>query len=341
MGNGIFTIYPFRAGFVFKKLQIYNLIFQSMNQKPTVNYPSQFAFLLGLMGVFMVLSAFLIPFIGSMLMHVPFLQVLKQLNRPENVNISRFLNTFASFLIFLLPPLILARVMSKQPFTQLGFQSAISSKQLILVMALTVTSIIFSGALGQLNEWIPLPNTWRAKAKALEDAYKESMMAMADMKTTADYLLSLLVLAVAPAFFEEILFRGGFQQVFIGWTNSKWAGIIITSVVFSVVHFSYFGFLPRLALGMVLGLLFFYSKNLWLNIFLHFLNNALVVTQLYMSNKQGKPIEKTMDETLPIWWGIGALLMLVIMLRSFKKESNRVLEAREQNLHSSPENIIS
>ncbi|MES2002921.1 MAG: CPBP family intramembrane glutamic endopeptidase [Bacteroidota bacterium] len=312
-----------------------------MNQKPTVNYPSQFAFLLGLMGVFMVLTAFLVPFIGSLLMHVPFLEVLKQLNRPENANISRFLNTMASFLIFLLPPLILARVMSKTPFTQLGFQSAISSKQLVLIMVLTVTSIIFSGALGQLNEWIPLPAALHAKAKALEDAYKESMMSMANMKNTTDYLLSILVLAAAPALFEEVLFRGGFQQVFIGWTKSKWAGIIITSIVFSLVHFSYFGFLPRLALGLVLGLIFYYSKNIWLNIFLHFLNNALVVTQLYISGKQGKPIEKTMDENLPVWWGIGALVLLVIMLKAFKKESVRVLAEKEHNLHSSPENIVS
>jgi membrane protease YdiL (CAAX protease family) len=60
-------------------------------------------------------------------------------------------------------------------------------------------------------------------------------------------------LAAAPALFEEVLFRGGFQQVFVGWTKNKWAGIIITSILFSAIHFSYFGFLPRLALGIGIG----------------------------------------------------------------------------------------
>lgn len=313
--------------------------FQLMNQKPLINYPSQFAFLLGLMGVMMILTAFLIPLLGSQLMHVPYLQTLKELNRPEYVNVSRFLNTFASFLIFFLPSVVLARVMNKRPFAQLGFNSTISGQQVLQVLVITFVSIIFSGSLGQLNEWIPLPAALHAKAKQLEEAYKESMMSMANMKNGTDYILSLLVLALAPALFEEVLFRGGFQQVFIGWTKNKWAGIIITSMLFSVVHFSYFGFLPRLALGMVLGLIFFYSRNLWLTILLHFCNNALVVTQLYISSQRGKPVEKTVDENLPVWWGIGALIVLFLLIQSFRRESNRVLSAAAS--HVSPENIVS
>ncbi|MEO7531219.1 MAG: CPBP family intramembrane glutamic endopeptidase [Sediminibacterium sp.] len=312
-----------------------------MDQKPVINYSSQFAFLLGLMGVCIVLSAFLVEFIGMRVLHVSFMQVPEELNRPENVNLSRLLNTLASMLCFLLPALVLARIVSKRPFFQLGFQSAISAKQLLLVLVLTFTSILLSGALGELNEWIPLPAKLYAEAKALEDKYKAAMMSMATMRTGVDYLLALVVLAAAPAFFEEVLFRGGFQQVFVGWTKSKWAGIILTSILFSAIHFSYFGFLPRLALGIVLGLIFYYSKNIWLNIFLHFLNNALVVTQLYIMSQKGKPVEKTMDEKIPMWWGIIALAALVIFFRSFKKESTRVLAAKQQMIHSSPENILS
>lgn len=312
-----------------------------MNQKPLINYPSQFAFLLGLMGVLMLINAFLLSFLAGIFMHVPYTESLRLLNQPEYANIARFLNTIGSFLVFMLPPLVLARVMSRQPFLQLGFQSAFSSRQVFLVLLIMFASIIFSGSLGQLNQWIPLPASWQAKAKEMEERYKESMMAMAHMKNGSDYLLSLLVLALAPALFEEVLFRGGFQQVFVGWTRSKWAGILITSTIFSLVHFSYFGFLPRLALGVVLGLIFSYSRNLWLSIFLHFCNNTLVVTQLYISSGSGKPVEKTIDENLPVWWGIGALLVLVLLLQSFRKESNRVWAVVQKDSEPSPENIVS
>ena len=312
-----------------------------MDQKPTVNYVSQFAFLLGLMGVCIIISGFLVGFIGMQVLHVPFLKVPQLLNLPENVNLSRVLNTLASFLCFLVPAIALARVLSKKPFSQLGFQSAISGKQLLLVLLLTFTSIVLSGSLGTLNEWIPIPQKWYAKAKEMEETYKASMLSMATMKTFADYILALLVLAAAPALFEEVLFRGGFQQVFVGWTNSKWAGIIITSILFSAIHFSYFGFLPRVVLGLVLGLIFFYSKNIWLNILLHFLNNALVVTQLYIVGIQGKSVAKAVDENVPILWGVFALIGLIRLLQVFKKESNRALAAKQPALQSSHENNIS
>ncbi|MEK7199284.1 MAG: CPBP family intramembrane glutamic endopeptidase, partial [Bacteroidota bacterium] len=135
------------------------------------------------------------------------------------------------------------------------------------------------------------------------------------------------------ALFEEVLFRSGFQQVFIGWTNNKWAGILIASIVFSSFHFSYFGFLPRMALGVILGLIFYYSKNIWLSILLHFLNNAFVITQLYIASGMGKSISKTMDESIPSWWGIIAVVLLLVFFRSFKKESDLVLVNREKNLN--------
>lgn len=304
-----------------------------MNQRSTINYPLQFAFLLGLMGVFIVLTAFLIPFTGSLLMHVPFMQVTDQLNRPENINISRVLNMLASLLVFLLPALFLARIISKRPFTQLGFNTAISGKQIFWMCLILFAGIMLSGALGELNEKIPIPAQWYAKAKVLEDAYKASMLSMATMKTPLDYILTLLVLAAAPALFEEVLFRSGFQQVFIGWTNNKWAGILIAGILFSSFHFSYFGFLPRMALGVILGLIFYYSKNIWLSILLHFLNNAFVITQLYIASGMGKSVSKTMDESIPSWWGIIALVLLLVFFRSFKKESDLVLVNRENNLN--------
>ena len=311
-----------------------------MLERPSINYPSQFALLLGLMGFFILLSAILVPFLGSFLLHIPFLQVIRAMSRPENANISKLLNTIASLLAFLVPTLILARVLSKKPFTQLGFNMKLSSKQILWVLVITLVSMVLSGALGEVNEKIPIPAKWFAKAKALEDAYKTAMLSMASMKSLSDYLLSIVVLAAAPAFFEEVMFRGGFQQIFIGWTKNNWIGIIITSILFSAIHFSYFGFLPRLALGLVLGLIFLYSKNIWLSIALHFLNNALVVTQLYMVSRQGKSIEKTLDESMPIWWGIIAIVFLLLFFKNFKKESDLVLLTNESTRDLVTENIL-
>jgi membrane protease YdiL (CAAX protease family) len=145
------------------------------------------------------------------------------------------------------------------------------------------------------------------------------------MKSLGDYLLALLVMAAAPALFEEVLFRGGFQQIFIGWTKNAFTGILITSILFSAIHFSFYGFLPRAALGMILGYVVFYSGNLWLSVLMHFLYNGMIVTQLYMAGKQGKNIEKTMDENMPLWLGLIAIIGVLILLQLLKKESEQII----------------
>ncbi len=305
------------------------------------SYPFQFALLIGLMGLCIILAGVIVAVIGTQLMHVPLLRVSEEMNKPENANISRLLNTLASIIGFLFPALILAIITGRRPFRQLGFNSLLSSKQLIWVVLITFASMVLGGALGELNEKIPLPAKWLTKARAMEEAYKVAMMGMAQMKTFGEYIVALIVLGIAPAVCEEVLFRGGFQQVFIGWTKNKWAGIIITAIFFSAIHFSYFGFLPRAVLGIVLGLVFYYSKNIWLNIFLHFLNNAFVVTQLYVMSRKGQPLSKTMDESMPLWWGAIAIVLLLVFMRPFREESEKLLATAEPRIVSTPENPLS
>ncbi len=299
-----------------------------MNQKPSISYPAQFVILLALVGFCLICGSFIVGILGSNMLHVPLLRVPELLNQREFANISRFLNTLASCLAFLVPALLLARIVNPKPFSYLGFNGLMSSRQALLVLFLTLAGILLSGALGAVNEQIPLSAKWLAKAKAMEEAYRATMLTMATMKNFTDYLLTLLTLAIAPAIFEEVLFRGAFQRIFIGWTRNAWAGIIITSILFSAIHFSYFGFLPRVALGMILGLIFYYGKNIWLNILLHFLNNALVVTQLYVAGRSGKPVEKTIDENIPVWFGLIGIGWLIFLFIRFRKESNRVLLAK-------------
>ena len=313
-------------------MQIYKLIFSFMQQRTfPLTYASQFALLLGFLGAGMIVGNLLVLSLGAVIMHVPFKEVGAVLLQPGHVQESRLLNTLASFIVFCTPALILARVLDKKPMQWLGFNRVMLPKQLLLVFLIAFTGLIMSGALGELNQHIPLPAKWLAKAKEFEAQYKQSMMAMIAMKTVWDYLFALLAMAAAPAFFEEILFRGGFQQIFIGWTKSPLVGILITSILFSAIHFSFFGFLPRTALGMILGYVFYYSRNIWMNIAMHFLYNGIIVTQLYFASLKGKNIEKTMDENMPLWLGVFAISAVMLLMQMFRKESAHALSLASNN----------
>jgi membrane protease YdiL (CAAX protease family) len=318
-------------------MQIYTLISDLMHQKPVLNYPSQFALLLALLGIGIILGNFIVLSIGSFWLHVPMKTVPAILNDPKNTDVSRVLNTLASFLVFCLPALILSFIITRSPFKYLSFRQKISSKQVLLVVMIAFVGLILSGALGELNQAIPLPAKWLAAAKEAEARYKESMMAMLAMKNLSDYILGLLVMAVAPALFEEILFRGALQQIFVGWTRNGFIGILLASILFSAIHFSYFGFLPRTALGLILGYVFYYSKNLWFNILIHFLYNGIIVTQLYVANKQGKQIDKVMDESMPIWLGLLAVIGIIVLMRLFKQESELNVEQEQRSFSENQE----
>jgi membrane protease YdiL (CAAX protease family) len=83
-----------------------------------------------------------------------------------------------------------------------------------------------------------------------------------------------LVVFIAVAFMEEIAIRGYVLRKLMRWTN-KYTALIISSVIFSALHAPNpnINFLPLLNLffaGLLLGIVYIYTKNLWFSIALHF-----------------------------------------------------------------------
>ena len=158
----------------------------------------------------------------------------------------------------------------------------------------------------------------------MEDAYMRQIELMSIMNGIGDLLLSLVVMAFAPAVFEEVFFRGGFQNMMFRATGKMWVSILITSLLFSAIHFSFYGFLSRVALSLVLGLLYAYSKSIWLVIITHFLNNAMGVIQIYYLRLKGLPLSVSQDDKYPIWWGFIAIIALVYLFKYFKRSTDAI-----------------
>jgi membrane protease YdiL (CAAX protease family) len=185
---------------------------------------------------------------------------------------------------------------------------------------------ITAASLAQLNELIPIPQNAADYFRKLEDNYSAQVEAMTNIRTFGDYIISIVMIALLPAVFEETFFRGGMQNLLTRFSKKPWLAIIITSLIFSVIHLSYYGFLARVCLGMVLGLIFYYSRSLWLSIAAHFFNNAIAVTQMYVLIRQGKPVKEAMNETYPMWWGIIGAIVLYALFILFKKRSVQAIK---------------
>jgi len=246
--------------------------------------------------------------------------------KPEHVNAVRVVQVVSTFVTFFLSAYFTALILNRKPVKLLGFTMQFTYKQLLLSVVIMFAAALAAGALAELNEKIPLPQSAASFFRQLENNYTEQVEAITNIKSFGDYIISLIMIAILPALFEETFFRGGMQNLLTRSTQSHWVAIIITSVVFSAIHISYYGFLARLCLGIVLGLIYYYSRSLWLSIAAHCFNNAFAVTQMYIMLRQGKTVKEAMDDKMPFWWGILAVIALCFLFMVFKRVSNQAIK---------------
>jgi uncharacterized protein len=227
---------------------------------------------------------------------------------------------------FLLPAIVTAWALNRKPMKLLGFTPKMNWRQIAIVCVIMFAALWVSTSFSYLNDQLPLSESLRRKFDKMEQEYTQQAAAILGLTNISEYLIALLLMAFVPAVCEEALFRGGLQNYLTRATRKPWLSIIIISVIFSALHFSFYGFLSRLFLGIVLGLIFEYSGKLWLSIIAHFFNNAFAVTAVYIMSQNGKPVNQAMAETNSTWAGILALPVVIALLILFKKMADKPKE---------------
>lgn len=298
-----------------------------MDAKPGYSYTSGLWILLGALAVGFFLGSMAAAGIWILMTGRSVFTMETDILNPKYADAIRVMQLVSTFIIFFLPAWAAAAVINRKPFKLLGFNRYFTARQAGITILICLATLPLVGALAELNQMIPLTPSLAAKFKALEDSYEEQVKVLSKISGVGEYVLSLLIMAIAPAIFEETFFRGGLQQYLQKITKNPWIAIGVTSIIFSAIHFSFYGFIPRLALGIMLGLLFYFSESLWLPIIAHCFNNALIVTQIYYLTMQGKPVEEAMKETYPIWWGLIALPVLYFLFRKFRENAKKDLAA--------------
>jgi membrane protease YdiL (CAAX protease family) len=262
-----------------------------------------------------VLTLCALPLLITMFLNILFSneEVKIDLTRPGAVESLKWSQIITSVAFFFFPAFLFAvfTFRSKQ-FYFLGFRNPEKPNMFILaaICALVVLPAMFW--LGQLNQGLPISEQLRE----LEKTAGKTMETILKVNSPLDVVINLIVVALVPAFCEEIFFRGAVQRVLIHLTKSPWAGIIITGVLFSAMHFQFLGFLPRAVLGIVLGVLYWYSGSLWTSIIAHFVINAVqVIAVSYM------PKYVNENPQMPLLSAIVSAVAVCVILWYFKNKS--------------------
>ena len=188
-------------------------------------------------------------------------------------------------LMFFMPAYTLVVWSDHKPISFLRLQSSSGILNLsLLALLILLVSMPFISLISQLNQLLILPE-WLSglelRMQELEKSAEETTNLLLSGTSIWDYLGNLLFVGVFAAVAEEVFFRGALQQLIVKLFKNKHVGVWMTAFIFSLMHMQFYGFLPRVILGVLLGYLFVYSMNLWIPILIHFLNNALVVTLNY------------------------------------------------------------
>ena len=132
----------------------------------------------------------------------------------------------------------------------------------------------------------------------------------------ADLLINLLVVALLPALGEEFLFRGVLQKLLGDWISNQHLAILITAMIFSAFHLQFYGFLPRMILGLYFGYLLYWSGNIWFPVVAHLINNATAVLMIHLSQNNTGILQNWLgdeyiNQLLPLLLSTGITFLLV------------------------------
>lgn len=211
-------------------------------------------------------------------------KVLSDYSDPRSIPILKLVQTISAIGTFILPPLVLAWLFSDQPKEYLGLDKGINKSGILaIVLMLAATPLI--NFLGEVNATLHLPAALASVEEWMrqtEDQAAEITKLFLKMDGPADLLLNLFMIGLIPAVGEELVFRGVVQRIFSDWWKNKHVAIWITAVLFSAMHMQFYGFLPRMVLGAMLGYLYVWSGSLLLPMLAHFTNNAGAVIFTYL-----------------------------------------------------------
>ncbi|HEY8402428.1 MAG TPA: CPBP family intramembrane glutamic endopeptidase [Cytophagaceae bacterium] len=141
--------------------------------------------------------------------------------------------------------------------------------------------------------------------------------------TTSEFILVFLVIAIIPAIGEEFLFRGLLQNELHRALGNPHIAIFLTGFLFSFIHFQFFGFFPRMMLGVLFGYLYYWSGNLLIPIIVHLINNGFTLILMNMRNKKQLDFDIESTQSIPLGSMLFALAVGSLLIYYYRNISLR------------------
>jgi membrane protease YdiL (CAAX protease family) len=236
------------------------------------------------------------------------------LNQPQVANGLWILQVVSTTIPIMVAAVLFAYFIVKDPAAYLKNNFKFTWVLPIIIFFVMLISSPLIECLSTINQKMQLPSflagvqQWMRKTE--EQAAKVTAILL-QMKTIPSFIFKFLLVGLFTAVVEEFMFRGCIQTIFTKWTKNAHAAVWITAALFSAFHMEFFGFLPRMMLGVLFGYFVLWSGSIWTAVWAHFINNGTAVIVSYLF--QNKTIKINPDDQHIFNWA-SYLFSLIIVL---------------------------
>lgn len=247
---------------------------------------------------------------------------------------------------FCVPAFLLARFSSNNPMKWLHLTKLPPLKALFGVVLVYIFSLPAMEWLIEWNANLHLPqsmSTLETMLRNWETSAEESTKILLETNGLLSILAGVMVIGVFTGFSEELFFRGGLQGIFARSSVGTNASVWLAAFVFSAMHFQFFGFIPRLLMGVFFGYLLIWTRSLWVPVFAHTLNNSVVVILSAITGEtnasilEAYPTAIDFGSNIPVIASVALTVIFLVLFRDsiFKTPQQRNKWQKKQHLQAS------
>lgn len=215
-----------------------------------------------------------------------FTGILAQMN-IEKSTLYRSVQFLSLLGLFIIPSFLGAYLFSSDWKAYLYLDRNVSLQNICYTIVLTIALQPFLAWVVYLNNQIALPDCLsglEAILRSMESNAEQNISLILTTDSIGVFLLNVLLVSVLTAIGEEAFFRGALQRILLNETKRPWVAIVVIAIIFSAIHFQFYGFFARMLLGLLLGYLVYASKSLILPIIAHAVNNLIAIIQIHLDN---------------------------------------------------------
>jgi membrane protease YdiL (CAAX protease family) len=307
--------------------------FDTSSSQTNLPFISKIMILVGLTLVFMTIGSVIGFFFFTQMTGMPFAEIgefQKHFNDyPNMYDAVMALQTFSTPIPFIAASFFFWIVIEKQTLNSFSFRE-VELPIFFVVALLVIVFMFFDALIIEWNQGIVFPESLKGIEKWMkssENERSELTKLLTDFKSPSQLIVAMVVVAVLAGVSEELLFRGVLQNITLRASGNPHVAIWFAAFVFSFIHIQFYGFFPRMLLGALFGYLYYWTKNIWVPMFAHFVNNGFTLLMAYLYSTKAVDVNIEDTKSVPLTMALGSLLLTSLILRwIYFKYNDRMIE---------------